>query len=366
MSIGLYFLLGHRFRKCKICGISKYLSETSKRNTPPPRFQAPITPNKRMIEHEKVKQYVESIHIICAFGTNALELEMLIGKDLADEISSYRNRIPSVWTEGLEQYFDNALDKTGKKFKLAIQEEIEGGEENVNKFRLYCEKVLMEFFNLVDVFPTLSRTIKERKFIIYHISPLFMFYESTFGTLEFDWIEAHERSAKIIKTPTDSGIVLVDVKGVRISDNKEIWHMEVLGPPSNPTTRHTVNDTKKTLHTDILNLVDILRNHLDLDVNIAKKIKVFSMQVIAYRLTLYALSMLEDGTFVAYELASAELPFDFDSRSKYMGVMRMMAIFHDEVVQQKAIMDKIDRILIPCKGKSVRNVLKIPENLRDI
>ncbi|CAG8672551.1 16257_t:CDS:2, partial [Dentiscutata heterogama] len=244
--------------------------------------------------------------------------------------------------------------KTGKKFKLAIQEEIEGEEENVNKFRLYCEKVLMEFFNLVDVFPTLSRTIKERKFTIYHISPLFMFYESTFGTLEFDWIETHVRSAKIVKTPTDSGIVLVDVKGFRVSDGKEIWHMEVSGPPSNPTTRHTVYDTKKTLHTDILNLVDILRNHLDLDVNIAKKIKVFSMQVIA---------CWEDGQFVAYELASAELPFDFDSRSKYMAVMRMMAIFHDEVVQQKA---KIDRILIPCKGKSVRNVLRIPENLRDI
>ncbi|CAG8790754.1 22764_t:CDS:2, partial [Gigaspora margarita] len=275
--------------------------------TPPiqsPRSQTPITPNKRMIEHEKVKQYIESIQIVCAFGIDISELEKLVGNDLVDEISSYKSRIPSVWTKGLEKYFENALDKAGKNFKLAIQEEIEGGEENENKFRLYCEKVLMEFYNLVDVFPTLPRTIKERKFIIYHISPLFMFYESTFRTLEFDWIEARVRSAKIMKTSNDSGITLVDVKGVRVSDDKEIWHMEVSGPPT-------------------------------------------------YRLTLYALSMLEDGQFVAYELASAELPFDFDSRSKYMAVMRMMAIFHDEVVQQKAIMDKIDRILIPCNNRSV-------------
>ncbi|CAG8787765.1 22604_t:CDS:2, partial [Dentiscutata erythropus] len=212
------------------------------------------------------------------------------------------------------------MQKVGKNFKLAIQEEIDRGEENENNFRLYCEKVLMEFYNLVDVFPTLPRMIK------------------------------------IMKTSNDSGITLVDVKGVCISDNKEIWHMEVSGPPSNPITRHTADDTKKTLHTDILNLINILRNHLDLDVNIAKKIKVFSMQVIAYRLTLYAFSMLENGQFVAYKLASAELPFDFDSRSKYMAVMRIIAIFHE------AIMDKIDRILIPCKDKSIRSVLRIPKH----
>ncbi|RHZ48204.1 hypothetical protein Glove_555g16 [Diversispora epigaea] len=169
-----------------------------------------------------------------------------------------------------------------------------------------------------------------------------------------------------MKALNDSGIVLVDVKRVRVNNDKEIWHMEISGPPSNPSTCHIVNDTKKTLQLDILNLIEILRNHLDLDVNIAKKIKVFSMQVIAYRLTLYALNMLKDGQFIAYELASAELPFDFDSRAKYLAVMRMFAIFHDEVVQQKAIMDKIDRILIPCKDTSVYSILRIPENLRDI
>ncbi|GET02822.1 hypothetical protein GLOIN_2v1785301 [Rhizophagus clarus] len=43
--------------------------------------------------------------------------------------------------------------------------------------------------------------------ILHHskIDSLFIFYKSTFGTLEFDWIEAHARSAKIMKTEIDSG-----------------------------------------------------------------------------------------------------------------------------------------------------------------
>ncbi|CAG8693456.1 1091_t:CDS:2 [Funneliformis mosseae] len=330
----------------------------SRVQTPPPRSPrslTPTTPNKRMIEHEK---------IVCVFGTNKSKSEELVGKELANKISSYRKRIPSTWTSGLEKYLKDVFNKTEKQFKLAIQEEIIG--EDGNKFRVYCEKVLMEFYNLVDVFPTLSRKIKERKFTIYHISPLFKLYESTFGTLEFDWIESHAQSAKIMKSSIDSGIVLVDVNGVRVRDYKEIFHMEVSGPPSNPTIRHTTGDTKKTLHTDILNLVDVLSDHLDLDVKLAKEVKVYSMQVIAYRLTLYALSMMEDGRFIAYELSSAELPFDFDSRSKYMAVLRMMAIFHDEMVQQAVIMNEIDSILIPSEGTCVRDVLKIPENLRNL
>ncbi|CAG8725360.1 14612_t:CDS:2, partial [Funneliformis mosseae] len=152
---------------------------------------------------------------------------------------------------------------------------------------------------------------------------------------------------------------------ILIGVDREIWQMEVSGPPSTSTNHHTVGDTKKSIQTDILNLVGVLSNHLDLDVKIAKDIKVFSTQVIGI-LTMYAFSMQEDGIFFTYELVSAELPFDFHSRSKYMAVFRLMAIFHDEIVQQKAIMDKIDRILVPCEGKCVRDVLKIPAYLRDI
>ncbi|CAG8484257.1 11396_t:CDS:10 [Acaulospora morrowiae] len=332
----------------------------SRAQMPPHQLQAQTPPHQSRVQTPPPR-YIESIQIVCVFGTNKSKSKELVGKELANKISSYRKRIPSTWTSGLEKYLKDAFNKTEKQFKLVIQEEIIG--EDGNKFRLYCEKVLMEFYNLVDVFLTLSRNIKERKFTIYHISPFLKLYKFTFGTLEFNWIESHVQSAKIMKSPIDSGIVLVDVNGVWVRDYKEIFHMEVSGSPSNPTIRHTTGDTKKTLHTDILNLVDVLRDHLDLDMKLAKEVKVYSMQVIAYRLTLYALSIMEDSRFVAYELSSVELPFDFDSRSKYMAVLRIMAIFHDEMVQQAVIMNKIDSILIPSEGTCVRDVLKIPENL---
>lgn len=63
-------------------------------------------------------------------------------------------------------------------------------------------------------------------------------------------------------------------------DDKEIVHVEVSGPPSSPTERHSTDDTKKSLHTDILNLVSILLDHLDLSVDVATRIKVYSFQVI--------------------------------------------------------------------------------------
>ncbi|CAI2176342.1 8286_t:CDS:2 [Funneliformis geosporum] len=70
------------------------------------------------------------------------------------------------------------------------------------------------------------------------------------------------------KSSTDSEIVKVDIKGSSRLAKKTI-------------ICHTVDDIKKILLTDILNLIAILRNHIDIDVNKAKQIKVFSMQVIA-------------------------------------------------------------------------------------
>ncbi|KAF0487836.1 hypothetical protein F8M41_022467 [Gigaspora margarita] len=87
-------------------------------------------------------------------------------------------------------------------------------------------------YHLVDIHPKIDRKIWERKFIIYQISSIFKFYETTFFTLEFDWIESHSHSFKIRKSETNSGIVKVDAKAIRNSDGLEIWHMEVAGGPS--------------------------------------------------------------------------------------------------------------------------------------
>src|SRR6185312_12413257 len=69
---------------------------------------------------------------------------------------------------------------------------------------------------MVDISPNLSRAIGERKYLAYHVVPLFKFYERTFNTIDFDWAETHMSSAKIMKSQEDSGIILADAKGTRI------------------------------------------------------------------------------------------------------------------------------------------------------
>jgi hypothetical protein len=65
----------------------------------------------------------------------------------------------------------------------------------------------------------MSRQVGECKFTIYNVVPLFKFYETTFCTISFDWIEFYERATRVCKSETNSGIVRVDSKGVRLSDN---------------------------------------------------------------------------------------------------------------------------------------------------
>ena len=61
-----------------------------------------------------------------------------------------------------------------------------------------------------------------------------------------------------MKSSTNSGIVKVDIKGTRMSDGLDIFHMEVAGSPCNATDKHVMGDAKKTMKMDILNLIAIL------------------------------------------------------------------------------------------------------------
>ncbi|KAG9301129.1 hypothetical protein G9A89_012512 [Geosiphon pyriformis] len=331
--------------------------------TPPQTFidltPSKLTPNKRPYEKEELQLFIQDVSIVCAFGETIEELSLKIGEELAVEVSSMRDINPAVWTPALEKYLDAIFNETMDNFQTKVRTKLSGdGDE---PFRLYCEKVLTDFYYLIDVNPTMSRKIGERKHILYQVSALFKYYERTFLNLEFDWIESQARTAKIMKSSTNSGIVQVDIKATRSYDGLDIWHMEVAGPPYNANEKHTLDDLKKTLRTDILNLIAILREHLDCEVKLAAKIRVFSTQSINHRLTLYALSMLPDGHFLVTELATATIPFGFNARSQYKAILRMMAIFHDEMIKQEALMEKINRSVLRTKETKVRDVLRMPE-----
>ncbi|CAG8786139.1 9847_t:CDS:2, partial [Cetraspora pellucida] len=315
------------------------------------------TPNKRPLEKE-VQQYSENISVVCAFGKTASELALEIGEECAIELFSVRNTTPSVWTSDLEEYLDSILKEAGDDFRTRFYV-----KKPIELFRLYCDKILIDFYHLVDIHPQIDRKIGERKFIVNRISSIFKFYESTFFTLDFDWIETHSNSSKITKSEANSGIVKVDAKAIRHSDGLEIWHMEVAGGPSNATDKHTLGDTKKTIKTDTLNLIEVLRNYIDCNVQLATKLKVYCTLVISTRMTLYSLNMLPDGRFLSVELATATIPFSFHGRHQYKAVLQMMAIFHDEIIKQEELMAEISRSVIRPEETTVRDVLKIPEGI---
>ncbi|CAI2177682.1 8744_t:CDS:2 [Funneliformis geosporum] len=320
-------------------------------------------PNKRPIENEEPRHYTQNNLVICAFALTTKELEAEIGIELTKELSSMRDRNPAIWNPALEGYIDTTLKESGDKFKDVVRnKDIIDIDE---PFRLYCEKILSDFYNLVDVSPTMNRKIGKRKHIVYQVSALFKFYERTFLSLDIDWIESHSRSAKIFKSESNSGIVLVDAKATRISDGLDIWHLEVAGPPCNAIDKHVLGDSKKTFQTDILNLISILREHLDCDMDLATKIKVFSTQSINNRLTLYSLNLLPNGRFLSCELASAVLPFSLIGRGQYKSVLRTMSIFHDEITKQEMLFEEINKTVTRSKKLTVRQALKIPKAMVD-
>ncbi|CAG8462679.1 6132_t:CDS:2 [Diversispora eburnea] len=133
---------------------------------------------------------------------------------------------------------------------------------------------------------------------------------TTFGNLCFDWIESHSPASKLTKSYTNS---------------------EVSGPPSPSSYDHAVGDTRKSLHTDILNLITIIFEN-------ASEVKVYSLQVIEYRMTLYSLNMLND---------------DFYG-------------FQEEITKKILIMKDLDLTIDHNEGNKVRDVLKIPKSLKNI
>ncbi|CAG8664677.1 1453_t:CDS:2, partial [Paraglomus brasilianum] len=289
-------------------------------------------PNKETLLCTPNKQNMHGEEVVCSY------------LDAMENLLKYNqvvSNVPAVWTKSLESYLDNALKKEGEEFKIAVMEKISGDEGNY--FRLYCEKILIDL------------QISKRKYIVQTISSLFKFYETTFGKISFDWIESHPPAGKLTKSASNSGIM----RGGLIKKSN-VFHMEVSGPPSLLS-----DDTKKSLHTDILNLIAILLDHLDLSVEVATRIKVFSFQVIKYRITFYFLNMLNDGSFLSSELFSALFPFSFDARAKYKQILFLMGVFHNEATNQISLMQDLDLNVNRYEGKLVREVLRVPIALKD-
>ncbi|RHZ80426.1 hypothetical protein Glove_136g134 [Diversispora epigaea] len=60
------------------------------------------------------------------------------------------------------------------------------------------------------------------------------------------------------------------------------------------------------------------------------------------------------------------LPFSFDAVSKYKGIFYLVTIFHEEITKQISIMKNLDLVIDHNGGNTVRDVLRIPNSLKDI
>ncbi|CAG8643548.1 3350_t:CDS:2, partial [Rhizophagus irregularis] len=169
----------------------------------------------------------EDIQQFCVFGKTIEDLMEEVGEELARKMLTVRDTNPEVWTSTLESYIDTVLD----------------GMKKISKIR--------------------SRT--------------------NYQTLKMNYI------AK--KFSSISQVVRVDVKGTRISDGFDIFHIEVAGPPCDATY---------------------------------------------------------DGRFLVTELATAVMPFSFNSRCQYKSVLKLMAIFHK-------LMEVIIRLVLRSKETTVRH-----------
>ncbi|KAF0477724.1 hypothetical protein F8M41_024224 [Gigaspora margarita] len=174
-----------------------------------------------------------------------------------------------------------------------------------NMWRLYFD------YNQVDIH--IEKNLSNSQIIVNHVASLFKYYESTFNTMTFNWFEE-----------------MIAGKGTRILDNKKMWFLYILGT------------SKKSTCFDLLFLIRNLLDYLEFLAYIAPTLR----------------------SYIESELSSAIIPFIFDGRTKFKGVIKLMTIFHDIILEQIILIKKIDLAdLNPIQDRLIKDVLKVPNSL---
>lgn len=200
------------------------------RKTPPlrsPQSNTKLltTPNKPDISNGNVTRYCVFLFILFLKLINLIFLSFLSGMKMNHTKVNPIDK-PSVWTKSLVNYLRDAFRETNQeKFKNAIMVK---NENDDSLFRLYCERNLMDLYVkpfivlykyiLILLFSInkgaiLKKITGERRYTLVNLSPLLVFYESTFQEIWFDWIEAHHDASKVVKGDDNSGIVKIDAIG---------------------------------------------------------------------------------------------------------------------------------------------------------
>ncbi|CAG8665055.1 12410_t:CDS:2, partial [Funneliformis caledonium] len=282
-----------------------------------------------------------SAHIICAFNTT-----IHLVKETIKEPTMYervRNMLQSrnklAMSDSIIKKLENIFQANYSEIESKIISETNIGDNQTSeedRFMFFIRCALLDFvFRFRYLMPkVLDRDMLERSYIVECLSPILRAFRNAFPDVKYMWLE-----------------------------KDELLNVEVSGPPYRLTKKHTVGDVKKLLIMAICSLCRLLGNSLDCNIEDAKNVKTYSIQVIGDRLTLFAVSLVEKRKYLAVELASCVTPFAFDAITCYMKIFNFFSVIRSEFVEQEKLQKKI-RSFIPTDkfSENVREWLHLPDD----
>ncbi|CAG8533232.1 90_t:CDS:1 [Funneliformis mosseae] len=132
-----------------------------------------------------------------------------------------------------------------------------------------------------------------------------------------------------------------DLLVLRLSDATEIIYVEVSRSPYKSKKKHTVRDAKKLLMMAVCNLCRILMNNFDCPIEIAKKVRLYSIQAIRNKLILFAVSLVDNKKYLAIELASCIILYSLKTIKCYTKIFNFFKIIRNKFIKQEKLLEKI-------------------------
>ncbi|KAJ3160191.1 hypothetical protein HDU86_001027 [Geranomyces michiganensis] len=190
--------------------------------------------------------------------------------------------------------------------------------------------ILMDFFHMVRYAPraTLPAHAAERKFLIEHIAPALKAIEHTYAVLKFKCrgkaslrvakrVEVQSQATKevnLLQNPgaSNASTYSVDIIGVTGADESELAFVEQSGGPGVFARSHTSEGSVKVTNESINGCKARLREFLDAPAQSVTKLASLGLQIIRSRLTLFSVSIVGKGRFVAVDLKSCKLPLSWE------------------------------------------------------
>ncbi|CAG8579992.1 13413_t:CDS:2, partial [Acaulospora morrowiae] len=328
-----------------------------------------VTPNKPIITKATYDEY--SAHIICAFNTTIHLVKKTVGEQDYEKVKTILQMgnklvMKDSIVEKLCKIFQSEYSEV--ESRIISETKIDDNRTtDEDRFTFFIRYALLDFVSKFKFLmpKVMDRDMLERSYIIEVLSPILLAFRKAFPDVKYMWVEKDVRSVKEANFMFmgNIGERKTDLLILRLSDAREFLNVEVSGPPYRSTKKHTVGDIKKLLVMAICSLCRLLSNNLDCNIEDAKNVKTYSIQVIGDRLTLFAVSLLDKRKYLAVELASCIIPFSFDAIACYMKIFNFFTVIRNEFVEQEILQRKI-RSFIPTDNcsENLREWLHLPDD----